>query len=285
MRRLPPWFWLVLALVFGTTATLMALGWLRGQSQKRAQVDISMRPVVVAAKDIDPALALAQDQLVVRHWPQENCPQGSFARLEDVTGRVTAFPFGAGEPILEIKLAPQGVSPGLTALLSPEKRAMTVKVDEASGVAGFLTPDNRVDVVMTVEKGEYQKDPISKVILQNLRVLGTGQKIEKRAGDKPMVVPTVTLEVTVEEGERLALAMREGHISLVLRGQKDQQMVHTAGVRTASLLQGTYPLMTNGNHQKEAEAPKEQPRRHIEVIKGLHRESVNLESTSSTSTP
>jgi pilus assembly protein CpaB len=265
-----------LALVFGTTATFMALGWLRGQSQKRAQGNIKMRPVVVAAKEIDPALALAQDQVVVRHWPQENCPQGSFARVEDVAGRVTAYPFGAGEPILEIKLAPQGVSPGLTALLSPEKRAMTVKVDEASGVAGFLSPDNRVDVVATMEKGEYQKDPISKVILQNLRVLGTGQRIEKRPGDKPQVVPTVTLEVTPEEGERLALAVREGHIALVLRGPQDQQMVHTAGVRTASLLQGAYPLMTNGNHLKEAEAPKEPSRQHVEVIKGLRRESVSF---------
>ncbi len=278
MRRLPSWFWLVLALVFGTTATFMALGWLRGQSQKRAQVNIAMRPVVVAAKDIDPALALAQDQVVVRQWPQENCPQGSFARVEDVVGRVTAYPFGAGEPVLEIKLAPPGVSPGLTALLSPEKRAMTLKVDEASGVAGFLSPDNRVDVVATVEKGEYQKDPISKVILQNLRVLGTGQRIEKRPGDKPQVVPTVTLEVTPEEGERLALAMREGHIALVLRAQQDQQMVHTPGVRTASLLQGTYPLMTNGNHLKESEAPKEPPRQQVEVIKGLRREAVRFSS-------
>jgi pilus assembly protein CpaB len=115
-------------------------------------------------------------------------------------------------------------------------RAMTVKVDEASGVAGFLNPDNRVDVVVTVNKGDFDKDPVSKVVLQNLRVLGTGQRIEKRLGEKPQVVPTVTLEVTPEEGERLALATREGMISLVLRNQQDDQVVHTAGVRTSTLL-------------------------------------------------
>jgi pilus assembly protein CpaB len=262
-----------MALVFGTTATFMALGWLRGQSQQRAQaqVNMKMRAVVVAAKDIDPAVALAQDQVVVRHWPQENCPQGSFVRPEDVVGRVAAYPFGAGEPVLEIKLAPQGASPGLTALLSPEKRAMTVKVDEASGVAGFLSPDNRIDVVVTMEKGAYQKDPISKVILQNLRVLGTGQRIEKRLGEKPQVVPTVTLEVAPEEGERLALAMREGHISLVLRGHQDQHMVQTVGVRTASLLQGA-------NLLNEAKASKEMPPQQVEVIKGLQRESLSFSS-------
>ncbi len=274
MRRLPPWFWLALALVFGAAATFMALGWLKGQSRKQARMDLQMRPVVVAAKDIEPALALAPDQVVVRHWPRDNCPRGSFARVEEVVGRVTAYPFGAGEPILEAKLAPKGVAPGLTALLDPEKRAMTVKVDEASGVAGFVCPDNRVDVVVTLKKGEYQDDPISKVVLQNLRVLGTGQRMEKRPGDKPQVVPTVTLEVTPEEGERLALAAREGSISLVLRNQNDRQIVRTQGVRIASLLQGAHPLMANGNH---IAGPAKKPRDgQVEVIKGLQRQAVNF---------
>lgn len=241
MRRLPPWFWLVMALVFGTTATFMALGWLRGQSHKRAQqMDIKMRPMVVAAKDIDPAVALAQDQVVLRQWPQENCPQGSFARIEDVVGRVPVYPFGAGEPVLEIKLAPKGVTPGLTALLDPEKLAMTVKVDEASGVAGFVNPNNRVDVMVTIDKvGEYKEDPISLLALQNLKVLGTGQQIERRAGEKPQVVPTVTLEVSPEEGERLANAAKEGTISLVLRSQQNQRITATSGVRTTDMVAGT----------------------------------------------
>jgi pilus assembly protein CpaB len=245
MRRLPPWLWLVMALVFGTTATFMALGWLRGQSEKRAEVEVKMRPVVVAAKDIEAAMALAQDQVVVRHWPQENAPRGSFARVDEVAGRVTAYSFGAGEPILEVKLAPQGASPGLTALLDPEKRAMTVKVDEASGVAGFLSPNNRVDVVATMQKGEFQKDPVSKVVLQNLRILGTGQRIESRPGEKPQIVPTVTLEVTPEEGEALALAVREGNISLALRNSNNQEIIATRGVQSTHLVAGL-PGMTDG---------------------------------------
>jgi pilus assembly protein CpaB len=230
-----------MALVFGTTATFMALGWLRGQSQQRAQtqVETKMRPVVVAAKDIDAAVAFARDNVVVRHWPQENVPQGSFSRVEDVVERVTAYPFGAGEPIMEAKLAPKGVGPGLTALLDPEKLAMTVKVDEASGVAGFVNPNNRVDVMVTIDKvGEYKEDPISRLVLQNLRVLGTGQQIERRPGEKPQVVPTVTLEVDPGQGERLANASKEGTISLVLRSQQNQNITNTSGVRTTDMVAG-----------------------------------------------
>jgi len=108
-------------------------------------------------------------------------------------------------------------------------------VDEASGVAGFLTPGSRVDVVVVVDKGEYNKDPLAKLLFQNLKVLGTGQKLETRPGDKPQIVPTVTLEVAPEQGERLALAAQEGRISLVLRGQGDQQLVETLGADASKL--------------------------------------------------
>jgi len=159
--------------------------------------------------------------------------------------------------------------------LPQDKRAMTVKVDEASGVAGFLNPDNRVDVVVSVDKGDYNKDPISKVILQNLRVLGTGQRIEKALGEKPQVVPTVTLEVTPSEGERLALAVREGMINLVLRNQQDDHTVSTMGVRTSTLLGRALP------------APEVEPKvdkaaaalpalRTVEVIRRVTKESTNF---------
>ncbi|MFZ2089670.1 MAG: Flp pilus assembly protein CpaB, partial [Desulfobaccales bacterium] len=171
-------------------------------------------------------------------------------------------------------LAPKGVIPGLTALLPQEKRAMTVKVDEASGVAGFLNPDNRVDVVVTVDKGDFNKDPISKVVLQNLRVLGTGQRIEKTLGEKPQVVPTVTLEVTPTDGERLALAVREGMISLVLRNQQDVNLVQTMGVRTSTLLGRAIPI-------PEIQAPKDDkapapPLHTVEVIRRVSKESMNF---------
>ncbi len=276
MRRLPPWVWLMLALIFGATATFMAMGWLQSQSEKMAQHERpAMVPVVVVSKDVPAAVALSEDQLKVRQWPSDSVLAGKFSRLEDATGRVTAISLSAGEPVLESKLAPKGVIPGLTALLPMEKRAMTVKVDEASGVAGFLNPDNRVDVVVTVDKGNFNKDPISKVVLQNLRVLGTGQRIEKRLGEKPQVVPTVTLEVTPVEGERLALATREGMISLVLRNQQDEQTVHTVGVRTSTLLGGaTLPATADQGDKEERPTPASLCT--VEVIRRVTKESMTF---------
>jgi len=196
--------------------------------------------VVVAAKDIDVANALRADQLSVAQWPQDRTPKGGFARIEEVAGRVAVLPMGAGEPILEPKLAPQGTPAGMTALVSPGKRAMTVKVDEASGVAGFVVPNNRVDVVVSINRGDFSKDPFARVVLENLRVLGTGQKIiEKQPDGKPQVVPTVTLEVNPVEGERLALASQEGHLSLVLRSQRDETPVTTKGMKTSRLFKSS----------------------------------------------
>jgi pilus assembly protein CpaB len=230
-----------------------------------------MVPVVVAIKEVPPAVALSGDQVKVTQWPKDSALPGKFSRFEDVEGRVTAVPLNPGEPILENKLAPKGVIPGLTALLSPEKRAMTVKVDEASGVAGFLNPDNRVDVVVTVDKGDFNKDPISKVILQNLRVLGTGQRIEKKLGEKPQVVPTVTLEVSPEEGERLALAVQEGKIFLTLRNQQNEQVVQTIGVRTGMLLGSATPVTAKND---KADPPP--TLRSVVVIRGLDKASINF---------
>ncbi|MFW6122728.1 MAG: Flp pilus assembly protein CpaB [Thermodesulfobacteriota bacterium] len=274
MRRLPPWVWLMLALVFGAMATFMAMGWLKSQSQKVAEQDKKvLAPVVVASKDVPSAVALSADQLKVRQWPADAALAGKFSRLEDVAGRVTAISLAAGEPVLESKLAPEGVIPGLTALLSKDMRAMTVKVDEASGLAGFLNPDNRVDVVVTVDKGDFNQDPVSKVVLQNLRVLGTGQRIEKRLGEKPQVVPTVTLEVTPEEGETLALSTREGMISLALRHQQDEQVVQTTGVRTSTLLG---PFTQQVTVQEEPGTTPPPPMYSVEVIRRLTKEILSF---------
>jgi pilus assembly protein CpaB len=265
----------MLALVFGAMATFMAMGWLKSQSQKVVQQKTTeMVPVVVAARDVPPTVALSGSQLKVSQWPADSPIAGKFARPDELEGRVTAVTLAAGEPVLESKLAPKGVIPGLTALLPQEKRAMTVKVDEASGVAGFLNPDNRVDVVVTVDKGDFNKDPISKVVLQNLRVLGTGQRIEKTLGEKPQVVPTVTLEVSPSEGERLALAVREGMISLVLRNQQDEHLVQTVGVRTSTLLGRAIPMPDFQAPKVEKAAPA--PLHTVEVIRRVTKESMNF---------
>jgi pilus assembly protein CpaB len=269
MRRLPPWVWLLLAAVSGIIASVV---WIMNQGARPAPVVEQKVAALTAKKDISPATRLGVDLLQTTAWGRANLPQGAFTSVADLEGRVAALPILEGELILEKKLAPKGTVQGLTALLSANKRAMTVKVDEASGVAGFLAPDNRVDVLVTIDKGEYNKDPLSRVLLQNLRILGTGQRLENHPGDKPQVVPTVTLEVTPSEGERLALASQTGRISLVLRGQNDAQLVPTDGVNADSL------FVANRMVRPAVAAPKPSapPRPTTEVIRGLQREPVNF---------
>jgi pilus assembly protein CpaB len=272
MRYLPGWVWLLLAAVFALMASLMALGWLKRQAASRLPSQAKSTLVVVAKTKVGPANLLSGGQLTTDVWHQEKIPSGTFGKVDQVAGRVTATSLMPGELVTENKLAPKGTVPGITALLSPNQRAMTVKVDEASGVAGFLVPGDRVDVVVIVDKGPYDKDPLAKLLLQNLKVLGTGQKMENRPGDKPQIVPTVTLEVTPEEGERLALAAQEGRISLVLRGRNDQHLVDTLGVE-ASRLFGRPKKSKPGAPVPVAAQPN---KRMVEVIRGIQREPASF---------
>jgi pilus assembly protein CpaB len=267
MPRLPGWAWLLLAIAFATLASYLALGWLKRQAAVQSPKE-KASIVVVAKIAVAPTSLLGAEQLKTEVWHQEKAPQGSFNNPEQVMGRVTATSILPGDLITENKLAPKGAVPGITALLSPNHRAMTVKVDEASGVAGFLAPGDRVDMVVTVDKGEYNKDPIAKLLFQNLKVLGTGQKLENRPGDKPQIVPTVTLEVTPDIGERLALAAQEGRISLVLRGQGDQQLVETLGTDNSKLFGKPRKAIPPAPPAAVTVSP---PARTVELIRGLER--------------
>jgi pilus assembly protein CpaB len=272
MRRLPSWVWLLTAVAFAILAAVMALGWLKRQAAHQASLQPKSTLVVVAKIPVGSANLLTKAQLQVDVWHQAKAPPGSFRRLDQVIGRVTASPLIAGELITAKKLAPKGTVPGITALLSPEHRAMTVKVDEASGVAGFLSPGDRVDVVVTVDRGGFSKDPFARLLFQNLKVLGTGQKLENRPGDKPQIVPTVTLEVTPQEGERLALAAQTGRISLVLRAHDDSKMVRTAGVEASQL----FGKPEKPAPKAAAPTPAAAPRKTVKVIRGLEQAPITF---------
>ena len=263
MRQLPGWLWLVLAIAFAGLASYMALGWLQRQATAPVVKERPKLMVVKANAKVGPGDVLNAGQLKTEIWQGETPPQDFFSDAGQVVGREARTALNPGDLVTRENTGEKRV--GIITQLSPDKRAMTVKVDEASGVAGFLVPGDRVDVVVIIDKGEYSKDPIAKIVFQNLKVLGTGQRIESRPDDKPQVVPTVTLEVSPAEGERLALAAQAGRISLVLRGREDQQLVDTLGVDTTKLL--GRPAMA-----KKAAPP---PRRTVEVIRGTQREPVD----------
>ena len=256
MQRLQPMLILLLALVCGGTAAYMASGWLKNRSlQAHKEVPkAETTPVVVAAKEIVAGSVLSKDLVKVVDWPKANLVAGAASEPEKLDGRVVRYPLVAGEVILEGKLAPVGTLGGMAGIIENDRRAVTVKVDEASGVAGFIMPGNRVDVLLTMDKNEFTDDPITKMVLQNLLVLGIGQDLEtQKNGEKPKVVPTVTMEVTPDEGERLALAAKEGHITLALRGWTENVSVPTNGIRTSALVR------TEAKAEKKPEPAFEAP--------------------------
>jgi pilus assembly protein CpaB len=222
MPRLPGWALIALASVFGIIATITAVKYIHKFAAAGKPVKATIK-VVRTIDKVEKGEILSAKQLKKVDLNQGELPEDKdyFNDEKKVEGRkaTESLPPNALITAKNTEIVP----PGMAGKVEPSQRAMAVKVDEASGVAGFLTPGNRVDVVVVLNKGDYSKNPISKTLLENLKVLGTGQKKENIPGeDKPQIVPTVTLEVTPEQGESLSLAAQEGRISLVLRGQGDQ---------------------------------------------------------------
>ena len=283
MRSLKPMLILLLALISGGAAAYMASGWLQRrslQAQKPASAS-ETTPVVVAAKDIIAGSVLSKDLLKVVDWPKNHPVAGAVAEVGNLNNRVARQNLVAGEVLLESKLAPVGTMGGMAGIIENDRRAITVKVDEASGVAGFIMPGNRVDVLLTVDKSEFTEDPMTKIILQNLMVLGIGQDLEmQKNGEKPKVVPTVTLEVSPVEGEQLALAAKEGHITLALRGWTENGKVPTTGIRVSSLVR------SEGREEKKSDPVFETPiasppigpskKAGVEVLRGVEKEVVSF---------
>jgi pilus assembly protein CpaB len=169
---------------------------------------------------------------------KESLPAGYFSDTSAVAGRTIIYPVKAGEPVFESKMAPTTVtSGGVAALVTPNKRAMGVKVDKVVGVSGFIHPGNRVDVLVTLSRNERANSPMTKIVLENILVLATGTELEKAGKqEKPAQVDVITLEVTPEEGEKLALAATQGPLQLALRNFTDTGSSLTRGTTITGLL-------------------------------------------------
>jgi pilus assembly protein CpaB len=157
--------------------------------------------------------------------------------VEAATGRVARRPIAAGEPIVETALFERGAEGGLGAVIEPSRRALSVKVDSVIGVAGFVKPGSRVDVLTTLRRVDQDKaTPYSKVILQDVRVLAVDQKLEEARDGKPELVNVVTLEVDPGQAEHLIYAAHEGRLQLALRTPGDSEMIETRGANVADVL-------------------------------------------------
>lgn len=222
-----------LAILFGVLAVFLVNKMLSSQSPKTITVDrgdsMPVAEVVVAAKDLSIGSRLTADNLALTKWPRASVPRGSFSTIEEVDGRVNISKLVAGNPVLASELAAPGSGAGLVAAIKPGMRAMAIQVNEVTGVGGFILPNTFVDVI-SIEERNRQKT--AKRLLEKVEVLAIAQETFIEDG-KPKVVRTVTLELTPEDAQKLALQTSEGAIQLVLRNTLDEKEVKTPVIRTA----------------------------------------------------
>lgn len=232
----------VLAIAAGSALALGTYNYVQ-QMPASAGNTIPTQPVVVAAADLQIGAELRRDDLKVIDWPASAAPQGVFTTLDEVIGRGLVLPLIENEPVLPMKLAPREAGAGLPPVIPAGLRALSVRVNEVIGVAGYVLPGTRVDVLATLNPTEIRTDVMSKVVLSNVQVLAAGTKIEQSAdGGKPTPVTVVTLLVNPLEAERLTLASTEGKIQLALRNPLDQEAPSTTGIKPAALLGSAAPV-------------------------------------------
>lgn len=222
----------VLAALASLAAAVYAANWVA----QRGSIDAEK--VVVAASDIPLGSKIQPTMLITVDWPRGSIPDGAFHDLQQLQDRVAKVGVLRGEAVLEGKLAPVGTKGGLAAVIAPGKRAMTVRVNDVVGVAGFALPGNYVDVVVNAQQEQNGKAEdsrqISKTVLENVLVLAVAQEAD-RDETKPKVVSAVTLELSPEDAEKLDLARSVGNLSLVLRNQIDKEPASTAGITKQQL--------------------------------------------------
>ena len=205
--------------------------------QRAAQsAQVPSQSVVVAAQDMPEGTRIERLSLSVNSWPLSTVPPGAFAEPDSLIGRVTRVAVFKGEPIVPGRLAPPGTGPGLEVKITPGKRAMAVKINDVIGLAGLIQPNSRVDVLVTLkEEGSTDKQR-AKLFMNDVRVLSVGTQVERGEDGKAISATTAALEVTPAEAERLAVAMNQGSIQLVLRGYGDPDSVKTAGATSNDVL-------------------------------------------------
>ena len=245
----------VAALVLASFAAFMVYNYLSTKQKETETAKMGVQQIVVAAEDIPFGTRIQATQVKMSGWPKAGIPAGSFSDVKGTESRIAITNIKAGSPVIETSLAPATSTSGVLSFIIPEgHRAITVAVNEVVGVAGFILPNSTVDVVATVN-APYRTagdNRISKIILQNVKVLAVGQILEQKDG-KPVSVPTVTLDVLPGDAEKLAIAS-ENKVQLILKHLGDKEEVKTSGATVASLMAGQAPPRVAGAGR--ARAPK-----------------------------
>lgn len=206
---------LVIALIFAALAAFIAKTWLSKQVTTKKAITT---PVVMAATEIPFGVKLEEVHLKIIDWPGKNLPEGYFSRVEDLIGKISKNSFYSGEIITKQRVADHLGGSTLSSLISEKHRAISIRVNDVVGVAGFVLPGNRVDILAIKRSG--RSDAKARTILENIKVLAVDQEASPDK-EKPAVVRAVTLELKPEQAETIAEAMQEGKIQLTLRNPLD----------------------------------------------------------------
>jgi pilus assembly protein CpaB len=229
---------LIFAFVVASAASLLLYRLLvnRPQAAKAAPATVQ---IVLATRDIEVGTVLKEEDVKLAEWPGA-VPAGAASKTQDIVGRGVITPIFAKEPVIESRLAPKGAGGGLAAMIPPGMRAVPVRVNEVVGVAGFVVPGMRVDVLISGQRpnGDQGLGTITRTLLQNLEVLSAGTDFKKDPEGKPVQVQVINLLVTPEQAELLSLAAAQTQIQLVLRNPLDHDTTKTPGTALALLFNG-----------------------------------------------
>jgi len=274
MARMRFFLVLALALVAGSTFAFGTYQYMQAAPASTAP-GVKTVAVLVAASDMDLGAEVRREDLRAIQWPADAVPMGAFSNPDELVGRGLIQPVTQNEAFLPAKLAPMGAGAGLPPIIPEGYRALSVRVNDVVGVAGYVLPGTRVDIVATVNPTQRPEDVQTKVILTNVQVLTAGTKIERDETDgKPLAVSVVTLLVDPGQAERLTLASTEGKIQLALRNPTDKTAPSTGGIRPAALMAGGYaPVVRKAGSsapRASAPAPRLEPvaAATVEIIRG-----------------
>lgn len=254
MKRYRPLAFFAVALLLGLVTSVLVFSWLQNEKDRLMAAPIPLSKnvqVLVSNADLSWGTKLTPEMLQLQEIPSGAIPEGHFTSLEAIKDRVLLVELKKNELLLESKLAPLGMtSGGVAAVTDPNKRAMSVKVDDVIGVAGFIKPNDRVDVMVTIEQeAGKQGHAMAKMILGNVRVLAAGTQMERKGKDEePKPVQVITVEVEVEEAEKLALASTQGKLRLALRNPLNSERVLTKGANVGTLMSSLRPKPASKSH-------------------------------------
>lgn len=270
---------MILALSAGGLAALLATRVLRTPPPTGPEGDPSRTiSIAVADRDLQAGARLELEDIRLLDWPAGDLPSGYSSSAADLLGRGLLSSVRRNEPLLASKLASPEVGGGMPILIPEGKRAMSVRVDDVVGVAGWVLPGTRVDVVVTMDRASQQSEPATRVVLQNLEVLAAGSSIERDLNGDPQTVQVVTLLVDSEEAEELALAHSNGRLQLALRNPLDLESVETRGIHASHIIAGR-PAPRVVQSTSPAPAPRPSTSVQVEVYRGPQRSTSTVDPT------